>query len=172
MTHLAKLLNHSAMCCGNQPPGVHLLSCAPCLLMLECAGQKGPSTSLCPDHPPNIAAIYSQFFFGETPGSLLLPTDKLQGMVAQLVAAYMTERHSMASAVVHASQDLARMAQGSKALYITATASWPHLLRIVEDPKHGLSRYYTPLPALDNLHWASCCNALQRMWPCSPAALC
>ena len=107
-----------------------------------------------------MAAIYSQHFCGESPGSLLLPTDKLQEIVAQLVAAYVSERHSMASAVVHAAQDLARMAQGSKTLYVTATASWLHLLRIMEDPKHGLSRHYTPLPALDNLHWASPCRQL------------
>ena len=60
----------------------------------------------------------------------------------------------MASAVVHSAQDLANMARGSKALHTTVVmALWHHLSRLVEDPSNGLSRYYTPLPRVENLNW-------------------
>lgn len=108
-----------------------------------------------------MTAIYSKHLLGDDLASIILPEDILQVVVGQLVAAYHAENHSMAAAVVHAAQDLANLAQGSKALHTTAMAAWHHLSEIVQDPKHCLSRYYKPLPDVEHLNWVSPVKATQ-----------
>ena len=132
---------------------------------------KKPRYEPAPRPEPDVAAIHSKRLYGDKPENIIFAVDVLSVIVEQLVAAYVTEGHSMASAVVHSAQDLANMAQGSKALHTTVVmALWHHLSRIAEESKHGLSRYYTPLPRVDNLNWVGAPARLHR--PLFSCAVC
>ena len=102
-----------------------------------------------------MAAVYSRFIMGDLVSKSQLPNRILAVILRQLVTAYAAEQHSMPSAVVHSAQDIARLAQGSKALHTTAMAMWHHLTRLLSDPSHAMSQYCTLLPHLGNLSWVS-----------------
>ena len=89
-----------------------------------------------------------------------VPRYVLSIIVEQLVALYLADEHRMAAALVHTAQDVARLAQGSKALHTTAMAMW-HLLASSVDARMPFlprkarpwDRPCEPLPTVVNVCW-------------------
>ena len=107
-----------------------------------------------------MAAVYSQHRLGDHPGNMLFPDDVLQTVVEQLVASYLSEKlvvpHSPEAAVAYAARDIARLAQGSKALHTTSMAAWHHLSQLVETRMHSNRLRYPVLPKVPGLCWVRC----------------
>ena len=100
-----------------------------------------------------MAAVYDQHRLGDAPGSMLFPDDIMAVLVEQLFLAYRSEKHSPESVITQTAQDLARLAEGSKALHTTVMASWQHLSRIGNSARYAPSRHR--LPQVADLNWVS-----------------